>query len=141
MTTPSAGAARKLILVVEDEPLLRLLAAEILVDEGGYSVIEAGDADEAVACLKARADIGVVVTDVSMPGRMDGFALARLIARRWPGIRVVVTSGRLAPRVDDLPPGADFLAKPYSPAALLQAVEAACRRVPAKAPDAVVLPM
>lgn len=110
------------ILVVEDEPLVRLILTEIL-SEAGYRVIEAANADEALLLLDARPDTRLMITDVRMPGSLDGFALARLAVRRWPGIGVIVTSGHALPDEGDLPARAAFLSKPWQPAALIEQVQ------------------
>jgi len=100
-----------LVLIVEDEPLVREIAAAAIQD-AGYEVVEAANAREAVDILRTRADVGVLFTDVDMPGDLDGLALARLVHEQWPAIRLVVTSGRslLGPVPDD----GRFVAKPYS---------------------------
>ena len=122
MTT--ASKPPKVVLVTEDETLIAMLASDILT-EAGYEVIEVFNADEALTVLNQRDDIGVLFTDVNMPGAFNGYALARIVDMRWPGIGVVVTTARDAPSRGDLPRKASFLAKPYSPAGLLAAVEAA----------------
>ena len=104
--------APTIVLVVEDEPLQRWLAAE-MVREAGFTPIEAADADEAIAILESRSDIRIVFTDIEMPGSMDGLRLARAIRGRWPPIELVLTSGRSALRETDLPERGQFLAKPY----------------------------
>jgi CheY-like chemotaxis protein len=103
---------RMVILVVEDEPLVRMFLADAL-DEAGFKVFEAVNADEAVTLLQARPDVQAVVTDIEMPGTMNGIGLAGAVRERWPGIGLVVTSGRVRPGPDDLPPDVAFLAKPY----------------------------
>jgi CheY-like chemotaxis protein len=110
------------ILVTEDEALVRMFAAEVLEEEGGFKVLEAANADEALTILHIRRDVRVLCTDVDMPGSMDGAALARLVDMKWPGIGVIVTSGRTLPRKGDLPSKASFLVKPYTPATLLDTV-------------------
>jgi len=109
-----------LILVVEDEPLVRMLISDILTEDGGYRVIEAVNADEALTLLEARHDVRLVLTDVDMPGTLNGFALARTIDLRFPGVKVIVASGRMAPGPGDLPNGVPFLSKPFAPSALLK---------------------
>ena len=84
-----------------------------LLKEAGFATVEAASADEAVALLEARTDIAVVFTDINMPGSMDGLKLAHAIRHRWPPVRVVVTSGRVTVRNEDLPSGGRFLGKPY----------------------------
>lgn len=104
---------RKPILVVEDEPLLRMMAIE-LVEEAGFDPVEARDADEAIAILEARTDIVIVFTDIDMPGSMNGLKLAAAIRDRWPPIEIIITSGRF--RLDDssIPARTVFFPKPYS---------------------------
>jgi two-component system, response regulator PdtaR len=103
---------RPMILIVEDEFLLRLDSAET-IENAGFEVIQAANADEAIAILKARPDIHVVFTDIQMPGSMDGLKLARFVRDRWPPIKIVATSGRVMVGNDDLPDGSVFLPKPY----------------------------
>lgn len=114
-----------IILVVEDEALVRMLASDILTEEGGYRVIEAVNADEALILLESRHDVRLVFTDVDMPGQLNGFALARIVDMRFPGIKVIVTSGRTQPGRGDLPKGMPFLSKPYAPSALIRMVKEA----------------
>jgi CheY-like chemotaxis protein len=114
-----------LVMVVEDDALLRMLACDILSD-GGYDTVEAGSAAEALALLGARSDVAVLFTDVDMPGRIDGLELARLAAARSPDLAIVVTTGSAKVGRGDLPPGARFLAKPYHPATLWATVEQLC---------------
>lgn len=106
------------VLVVEDEVLVRMLACDIL-DDGGFKCLEAVAAPEALALIDARPDIAVMFTDVDMPGEINGLGLAHLVAMRAPGVAILVTSGAAGPGQGDLPPGARFLRKPYSPSALL----------------------
>ena len=109
---------RPVVLVVEDEFLIRINAAE-MIEEAGFEVFEASNADEAVAILEARLDIAVVFTDIQMPGTMDGLKLARAVRDRWPPIHIVATSGLVDVREGDLPNGGLFLPKPYSPAQII----------------------
>jgi CheY-like chemotaxis protein len=96
-------------LLVEDEPLVRMLAAKVLA-EAGFRVVEAANADEALTLLQARPDVLVVVSDVEMPGKMNGFALARAERERASGVGVILTSGRVAPQPGDMPANCLFLA-------------------------------
>jgi CheY-like chemotaxis protein len=105
------------VLVVEDEPLIRICAAHCLAD-AGFEVIEAADAAEAMEALEARNDVALVFTDVNMPGQLDGLELAWEVSRRRPEIPVIVTSGKATPREDQIPWGSRFLAKPYVPEGL-----------------------
>jgi CheY-like chemotaxis protein len=108
-------ARRPVVLIVEDELLLRMDAAE-MIGAAGFEVIEAANADQAIEVLEARPDIMVVFTDIQMPGSMDGLKLARAVRGRWPPIKIIATSGRLHVAETDLPEGGRFLPKPYSPA-------------------------
>jgi CheY-like chemotaxis protein len=107
------------VLVVEDEVLVRMLACDIL-DDGGFRSLEAVDAPEALALIDARPDIAVMFTDVDMPGEINGLGLAHLVAMRAPNMKLLVTSGASEPGKGDLPPGARFVRKPYSPSTLLE---------------------
>lgn len=109
------------VLVVEDEPLVRALAVDALED-AGYDVIEAPSADYALLVLSRRPDVRVVFTDVDMPGRLNGFELARFVEDHHHRVRVIVGSGVSRPRPGDISPTALFLAKPYAPMALVEAV-------------------
>jgi CheY-like chemotaxis protein len=112
-----SSSTRPVVLIVEDEELLRLNAAE-MVAAAGFEVVEAANADDAIDILEARRDITVVFTDVQMPGSMDGLKLARAVRGRWPPIKIVATSGLVNVGENDLPEGGRFLAKPYSPEAI-----------------------
>jgi CheY-like chemotaxis protein len=109
------------ILVVEDDALLRLGACAVL-QEAGYDILEARDADEAITMLESEPGIGVVVSDIQMPGAVDGLELAHAVRRRWPPIGMVLTSGRRVPAADELPHGVRYLAKPFAGAELLAEV-------------------
>jgi CheY-like chemotaxis protein len=122
MKPRGAILSRPVVLLVEDEPLVRLTQVDIL-REAEFWVVEAQDADEAFELLKTRPDITVVLTDVDMPGSIDGFEFARLVRQGWPEVGVLVISGKTAPQPGDLPPGASFLHKPIRPAALIEALE------------------
>ena len=101
------------VLVVEDDPLILMTAAEAL-REAGFTVVEAETADEAAAILRTAADqVRVVFSDIEMPGSMNGLTLARIVSDAWPAISVVLTSGRLTPCPSTLPDRARFVAKPY----------------------------
>ncbi|BAM87553.1 response regulator receiver domain-containing protein [Bradyrhizobium oligotrophicum S58] len=103
---------RLVVLVVEDELLLRTNAAEMIAD-AGFDVVEASNADKAIAILEARPDIHVVFTDIQMAGSMDGLKLAHFVRGRWPPIKIIATSGHHAFKEADLPEGSRFLPKPY----------------------------
>ena len=123
--TPSENPV---VLLVEDDGLLLMEASDTLAD-AGFTVLEATHADKALKVLENRDDVGVLMTDVDMPqGSMDGFALARLVARRWPAIPVLVVSGMGTPGPDDMPDGARFIPKPYAPSALVRTLHDTVRR-------------
>ena len=84
------------VLIVEDEMMLRMRAVD-MVEDAGYTPIEALDADEAVAILESRSDIALMCTDIQMPGSMDGLGLAHAVHDRWPTIKIIVVSGQLKP--------------------------------------------
>ena len=104
---------RPVVLIVEDDFLLRMDAAD-MIKAAGFEVVEAGNADQAIEVLEGRPDITVVFTDIQMPGSMDGLKLARAVRGRWPPIKIIATSGRLHVDEGDLPEGGRFLPKPYS---------------------------
>lgn len=99
------------LLIVEDEPLIRIDLADLLGDMG-YEVIEAASSDQAIAMLETHPEIVAVITDLQMPGSMDGLALARAVRERWPPCALIVLSGHGRPGVDEMPSGARFLPKP-----------------------------
>jgi CheY-like chemotaxis protein len=103
-----------LVLVVEDEALVRMGIVDHLMEEG-FDVLEAGNADEAIGLLDSHANIRVLLTDIDMPGSMDGLKLAAAVRDRWPPVRIVVTSGHRSVQPTDLPSEARFFAKPYDP--------------------------
>jgi CheY-like chemotaxis protein len=113
MMTGLGETGRPVVLIVEDDFLLRIDAAE-MIGAAGFEVIEAANADQAIEVLEARSDITVIFTDIQMPGSMDGLKLARAVRGRWPPIKIIATSGRLNIGEMDLPEGGRFLAKPYS---------------------------
>ncbi|EJN07490.1 response regulator with CheY-like receiver, AAA-type ATPase, and DNA-binding domains [Bradyrhizobium sp. YR681] len=110
------------ILIVEDDFLIRMNAADIVRDMG-FDVLEAADADEAVKLLETVPEITVVFTDIQMPGSMDGLRLAEVIRHRWPPVLLLITSGLLSPADNDIPRGARFMAKPYLPTQLQDQLE------------------
>jgi CheY-like chemotaxis protein len=105
-------AGRTKILVVEDEPLLLMMAVEV-VEDAGFQAIEASNADQAVALLESNPDITILWTDIDMPGSMDGLKLAVLVRDRWPPIEILIVSGKQRPATEDLPERGVFIPKPY----------------------------
>jgi CheY-like chemotaxis protein len=102
----------KEVLVVEDEPLTRMVAADALTDRG-IMAWEAGDANEALHMLEQHPRIGVVFTDVNMPGEMNGLFLAHEVSARRPDVTLILTSGAVCLNDDELPDHGTFLPKPY----------------------------
>lgn len=109
------------VLVVEDEPIIRLGIVSS-IEDAGYAVIEAANADEAISRLTASDGVSVVVTDVDMPGSMDGIRLAHYIRRRWPPIQLLVISGKVGVGAGELPEGARFMSKPYQEPQLINTI-------------------
>ena len=100
------------VLVVEDEPLIAWTVEDELTD-AGYNVVVAHTADEAMKVLEARSDITTLFTDIDMPGTLNGLKLAACVSRRWPLVKIVITTGKSRPRQTDMPKGSKFLPKPY----------------------------
>lgn len=109
------------VLVVEDEALVRMGIVDFLEDQG-FRVFEAADADEAISLLTKVAEISVLFTDVDMPGGMDGLRLAAAVRDRWPPIKIIVTSGHLRGDPANLPHDAVFFSKPYNPDVIAKTV-------------------
>jgi CheY-like chemotaxis protein len=113
-TYPYVQSGSRTVLVVDDEEMVRLPISEYLRD-CGYTVLEAGDAQEAVAAIDTEPSVDVVFSDVRMPGRMDGLGLAKWLRTHHPQISVILTSGYNAGRLSpDSIPGVRFIEKPYS---------------------------
>ena len=100
------------VLVVEDQPLIRMNASD-LVRSAGFEALEAINADEAIQILESRTGIRLVFTDIEMPGTMDGLKLAHFIRGRWPKVHLMVASGKVMVKENQLPAGTKFFAKPY----------------------------
>lgn len=111
------------VLVVEDEPLIRLSLVDSLED-AGFVTLEADNAAQAVALLSRNPDVLVVFTDVRMPGEMDGFALSRHVAEHYPDIAIVICTGDERPANDVVPSKALFINKPYEDSALAKILAA-----------------
>ena len=105
------SVAPPVILVVEDEMLPRMRAID-MVEDAGYTSVEAVDADEALAVLESRSDIALLLTDIQMPGSMDGLKLAHAVRKRWPPIKIILVSGQLKSANIDIPADSSFLEKP-----------------------------
>lgn len=117
-----------IVLIVDDEPLIRMDLAETAA-EAGFVALEAANADEAILLLEAQDDIRILVTDIDMPGSMDGLKLAAAVRRRWPPVVIIVTSGRVLPATSDLPAATTFLGKPYSTRSMSAALRQAASEI------------
>jgi CheY-like chemotaxis protein len=128
LTVPCAGVGttmkrgRPVILVVEDEVLVRMVAVSV-AEESGFEVLSAATADEAIGILESRSDIRLVFTDVHMPGSMDGLRLAHAVRGRWPPVELLVTSALGNVTAKDLPERGRFLPKPYNAATLSRVLQ------------------
>lgn len=109
-------------LVIDDEPFAWLFAVQVLLDDG-FTILEAGSAEEGLALLDRNDDISVVVTDISMPGLMNGLDLAHVLREQQPDIAIILTSGHAQPVGSDAPLCTPFVAKPYSASMLLAAIQ------------------
>lgn len=99
------------VLVVEDEMVLRMRAVDI-VEDAGFTAVEAVNADEAISILEARSDISLLFTDIQMPGSMDGLKLAHAVHDRWPTIKIILVSGQVNPSEAERPRDSRFFGKP-----------------------------
>jgi two-component sensor histidine kinase/ActR/RegA family two-component response regulator len=106
------------VLVVEDEMVLRMRAVDI-VEDAGFKPIEAANAEQAIAILESRSDISLLLTDIQMPGTMDGLKLAHAVYERWPDIKIILVSGQLKPAESDKPIDSRFFGKPIEIKAMI----------------------
>jgi CheY-like chemotaxis protein len=113
------------VLIVEDEALVRLVAVSMLQD-AGFDTLEADTAEDALHLLEEHDEVRVLFSDVQLPGRMDGLGLARTVHDRWPGIGLVLTSGGLNIRKEQIPDDGKFLPKPYDGDEMVEAVRKKC---------------
>jgi two-component system, response regulator PdtaR len=118
---PLRNIRMTVILVVEDE-VLTSEYLEFVLESAGYEAIPAGSADEALAVLEHRDDIDLMVTDINLPGDMNGIALAALVRDRRPEIDIVVVTGYSPPTSDELPTGSLFVPKPYNAQKMIDAI-------------------
>lgn len=121
MTIPSPSP--RVVLVVDDEALIRMNAVDMLED-AGFATLEAVDAAHALAVLAEHPEIGLLFTDINMPGRMDGLDLAREVNRLRPDVHLVITSGKILPEAGQMPDRGTFIGKPYRERPFIALVEA-----------------
>jgi CheY-like chemotaxis protein len=122
-------AQKTVILVVEDEVIIRMGAVQML-EEAGFTVVEAHNAHDAVSIHEDRNDVCAIFTDIKKPGTIDGLRFVRIVRDRWPPIHLVVTSGLICPTDDDLPPGGKFIRKPYDPGHVIATLRELLRQTP-----------
>jgi two-component system, response regulator PdtaR len=113
--------AISIVLVVEDEVLVRMHGTNIL-EEAGFDVVEASDADEALAILERQHNVHLLFTDIDMPGSMDGLELACIVHERWPDIHLLLTSGHHHLTDVQVPGEGTFLHKPWTSASLIDRI-------------------
>ena len=117
---PSDPVVASSVLVVEDQPLLRMVVTEVLT-EAGLTVLEAGDASAALGLFDAHEEIAVIVSDLKLPGTLSGVDLVNRVHESRPGVELVLISGHEAPPSQSIPPAALFVRKPFT-AELLTAI-------------------
>lgn len=118
MTT---GIGKPVVLVVEDEPIIRMFAT-VIVEDAGFEALEASTAEEALALLETREDIRVLFTDVEMPGSLNGLDLVEIVREKWPPVELIVASGRVKVDPQRLPERARFFTKPYDEAKVAETI-------------------
>ena len=111
------------VLVAEDEELVRLYAADLLA-EAGYKVVDVASADAALEAMAEQPDIRVLFTDIQMPGKLDGIQLARRVHEQWPEVLLLITSGGRQPAKAEIADHGHFIAKPYLPSDVLNEIVA-----------------
>jgi CheY-like chemotaxis protein len=122
MSSPSPNPP--LVLVVEDEALVRNCVV-MQLEDAGFKVIEAADAEQGLRQFQDRQEVTTVFADINMPGRFDGLALAHKVFHLRPHVQLILTSGRPPPQDIEMPPGVHFLTKPYSCNSLTNLIKAA----------------
>jgi CheY-like chemotaxis protein len=120
-----AQPKRRIALIVEDDAELRRLTATVL-EESELDIIECESAEAALATMLLRGqDVTMIFADLRLSGVMDGIDLAREVKMRWPHLMVILTSGNAGERLQQLPPGVDYMPKPWQPLNVLMAAERA----------------
>ncbi len=110
--TQLQNAYRPIVLVIEDEPMQRMMAVD-MIEEAGFDVVEARDATDGIRILEARTDIRLVFADLDVPNSADALRLAATIRDRWPPIHVILISGRFGKKDISIPADTVFFLKPY----------------------------
>ena len=109
---------KPIVLVVEDEPLLRMSTVD-MVEEAGFPTLEAANAKQAIQLLENRPDIRIILSDIDMPPGMDGMELVAMVRRRWPPVAIILVSGHVASEKVVIPEGGRFFSKPVRTAELV----------------------
>lgn len=112
---------KAVVLIVEDEPLLRMNVID-LVEEAGFEAIDVANATQALQVLESRSDIRIILSDIDMPPGIDGMALVALVRDRWPPIAIILVSGQIASPDVRIPHGGLFFSKPYRSTDLIAAL-------------------
>jgi CheY-like chemotaxis protein len=110
------------ILIVEDDVLANE-HLEFILQQAGYEVLSATSADEAAELLEDHEDVQLLVTDINLPGNMDGLKLAATVKTRRPEMNIIIVTGYSAPKNDEIPPGSLFVPKPYNARKIIEAVQ------------------
>jgi DNA-binding NtrC family response regulator len=110
------------VLVVEDDEMLRMCAADVVAD-AGFTPVEAANADEAISILESRSDIALLFTDIQMPGSVDGLGLAQAVHDRWPAIKIILVSGRVELSERERPANSRFFQKPVSMKQMIEGLQ------------------
>jgi len=109
------------VLVVEDDPVI-LLDIAVQLDDEGFEVYEAQNFDAALSVMEQRPDIGLIFTDIEMPGPKNGLGLAAVVRERWPAVKIIITSGARVADAAAMPEGSIFFTKPYQHDAVRQSI-------------------
>lgn len=114
---------KQTVLVVEDDVLVRMHGVDILED-AGFTVLEAETADDAITLLQGQQDVHLLFSDIDMPGSMNGLELAQLVRDRWPKVRLLLTSGHHHIEEEALPEHGRFVRKPWTRERLIATIQA-----------------
>src|SRR6201991_2994321 len=123
MSSGPDGSPTTNVLVGEDEMVLRMRAVDI-VEDAGFTAVEAVSADEALAILESRSDISLLFSDIQMPGTMDGLKLAHAVHDRWPAIKIILVSGQVKPTDAERPADSRFFGKPLGVEKMISELQA-----------------
>jgi two-component system, response regulator PdtaR len=110
-----------IIIVAEDDFIMSEYLSGILTEKG-YSVIAVANANDAIAMFEHRDDVRMLISDINMPGSINGLNLAATVRERWPQIKIIITTGQARPKIEEVPEGSLYLRKPYTPGSVMAAV-------------------